>query len=142
LGFKNASQIRDLSAFSQRQHVDFLFGIKSRRKEGKALNMVPMKVSETDEDFILLMAGGDESFAQVSDSGSGIDDGNVSRIRKRDLKTRCVPAKFLEFGITNRNRASGSVKFDFHGLILPARMKRKTRRLGLPEPPRLHISRE
>jgi hypothetical protein len=114
LGFKNASQIRDLSAFSQRQHVDFLFGIKSRRKEGKALNMVPMKVSETDEDFILLMAGGDESFAQVSDSGSGIDDGNASRIRKRDLKTSGVSAKFLECGITNRKRASGSVKFDFH----------------------------
>jgi hypothetical protein len=60
-------------------------------------------VSETDKNIILLMAGGDESFAQISDSGSGIDDGNTSRIRKGDLKTRCVPAKFLEFGITNRN---------------------------------------
>jgi hypothetical protein len=73
-----------------------------------------MKVRETDENFILLMAGGDESFAQISDSGSGIDDGNVSRIRKRDLKTSCVPAKFLKLGITDRKRASGSVKFDFH----------------------------
>jgi hypothetical protein len=37
------------------------------------------------------MAGGDESFAQISDSGSGIDDGNASRIRKRDLKTSRIP---------------------------------------------------
>jgi hypothetical protein len=49
-----------------------------------------MKVSETDKNITLLMAGG-ESFAQVSDSGSGIDDGNASSIRKRDLKTSRIP---------------------------------------------------
>jgi hypothetical protein len=37
LGFKNSAQIRDLSAFSQGENVDFLAGVISRRKEGKTL---------------------------------------------------------------------------------------------------------
>ncbi len=85
--------------------------------QGKTLNMVPVKVSETDNDFILLMSGGDERFAQISDSGSGVDDGNSPRVRKGDCEASRIPTKFLKLGIANRGRASGSVKFDFHGSL-------------------------
>jgi len=76
--------------------------------------MIPVKVRETNENFILPMAGGDQSFAQISDAGSGVDDRDPSRIWKADLETRGVPAKFLKFGIANWDRAAGSVKFDLH----------------------------
>lgn len=113
-GGKNSSQIRDLTASAERENIDFLARIERRRKERKALNMIPMKVRETNENFILVMPGGDKRFAQISDAGSGVDDRDPSRIRKADLETRGVPAKFLKFGITNRDRAAGSVKFNFH----------------------------
>jgi hypothetical protein len=40
----------------------------------------------------------------------------------------------LEFGITNRNRAPGSVKFDFHSCDFFVD-EAQNRRVSLPEPP-------
>ncbi len=41
-----------------RQERDFLFGIVSRAKERKALDVVPVKVRERDTDLLLLVADG------------------------------------------------------------------------------------
>jgi len=58
LDFENLSQIADCLIPAERQQRDFLPGIIRRGKERKALNVVPVKVRERDDDLVLLMADG------------------------------------------------------------------------------------
>jgi len=62
LDFENLPQIGDCLVTAECQECDFLFGIISRGKERKALDVVPVKVRERDTDLLLLVADG----AQVS----------------------------------------------------------------------------
>jgi len=58
LDFENLPQIADCLIQAERQQRDFLPGIIRRGKERKALNVVPVKVRERDDDLVLLMADG------------------------------------------------------------------------------------
>src|SRR5206468_3984606 len=58
LDFENLPQILDCLVPAKRQERNFLFGIISRGKERKALDVVPVKVRERDTDLLLLMADG------------------------------------------------------------------------------------
>src|SRR5437762_13569472 len=58
LDFENLPQIANRLVPAERQERDFLPGIISRRKKRKALNVVPVKEGERDNDLILLVADG------------------------------------------------------------------------------------
>jgi hypothetical protein len=66
LDFENLPLIGDCLAPAERQQRDSLFGIISRSKERKALDVVPMKVCERDTDLFLLVADGAKVSAQIS----------------------------------------------------------------------------
>src|SRR5437016_11670022 len=66
LDFENLPQIANRLVPAERQECDFLPGIISRGEEGKALDVVPMKVGERNNDLVLLMANGEEVSAQIS----------------------------------------------------------------------------
>ena len=66
LDFENLPQIANRLVPAERQERDFLTGIVSRGKEGKALDVVPMKVGERDTDLFLLLADGAKVSAQIS----------------------------------------------------------------------------
>ena len=66
LDFENLPQIGDCLVPAERQKRDFLFGIISRRKKRKALDVVPVKMRERDTDLFLLVADGAKVSAQIS----------------------------------------------------------------------------
>ena len=101
LHFENLSQICHRLTAAQCEERDFLRGIISRRKEWKTLDVVPVKVRERDKDLILLVAHGAEIPAQVSQSRSGVDDGDA--IRVPDFQARGVATELLETRIANGN---------------------------------------
>lgn len=115
LNFEDFPQIGDGLPTAECQESDFLAGIIGRSKEGKALDVVPMKVGKRDEDLVLFVADGPEVLTQISHSGTGINDGNSVRIRERDLHARGIAAKLLETSIANRDGPPGTVKLKLHG---------------------------
>src|SRR5439155_38315 len=80
LDFENLPQIGDCLVPAERQQRDFLFGIISRGKERKALDVVPVKVRERDTDLLLLVADGAKVSAQISQSRAGVNDCDLVRI--------------------------------------------------------------
>ena len=86
---------------AERQERDFLTGIIGRGKERKALDVVPVKVRERDNDLFLLVADGEEVSAQISQSRAGVNDGDAVGIGERDLQTGGVAAEFLKTGIAD-----------------------------------------
>ena len=93
-------------------------GIISGSKEGKPLDVVPMKMSERDDDLILLVTDSPEVFTEISDSSTGVKDGNAVRIRERDLQAGSIAAELLETRIANRNRSPSTVELELHAIIL------------------------
>src|SRR6266403_3353537 len=76
LDFENLPQIANRLVPAERQERDFLPGIISRRKERKALDVIPVKVRERDNDLFLLVADGAKISAQISQSRARGNDGD------------------------------------------------------------------
>jgi len=85
LDFENLSQISDGLAMAEGQERDFLAGIISLGKERKALDVVPVKVRERDNNSFLLVPDGAEVSAQVSQSRARVDNDDAVCIGEGDL---------------------------------------------------------
>src|SRR6266403_3899206 len=115
LDFENLPQIGDCLVAAKRQERDFLFGIISRSKERKALDVVPVKVRERDTDLLLLVADGAKVSAQISQSRAGVNNGDLVRIG--DLQARRVAAELLKTGIADGNRPPRPIKLELHRIV-------------------------
>ena len=110
LDFKNLAQIPNCLIPAERQERNLLPGIISRGKERKALDVVPVKVRERDNDLILLVTDDAKVFAQVSQSRTRVYDGDSVRIGKRDLQAGGVAAEFLKAGIADGDGPPRTIK--------------------------------
>ena len=117
LDFENLPQIANRLVPAQRQQRDFLAGIISRGKERKALDVVPVKVSERDKDLFLLVADGEEVSAQISQSRARVNDGDAVGIGERDLQAGGVAAEFLKTGIADGDGSARTVKLELHTTV-------------------------
>src|SRR5438105_6009916 len=114
LDFENLPQIANRLGPAERQECDFLPGIISRGEEGKALDVVPMKVGERNNDLVLLMANGEEVSAQISQSRARVNDGDAVRIGERDLQAGSVATELLKPGIADRDGSARTIKLELH----------------------------
>jgi hypothetical protein len=73
LDFENLPQTPNCLVPAERQERNFLPGIISRGKERKALDVVPVKVGERDNDLFLLVADGAKVSAQISQSRARVN---------------------------------------------------------------------
>ena len=117
LDFENLPQIANRLVPAERQERDFSPGIISRRKKRKALDVVPVKVGEGDNDLILLVTDGEEVSAQISQSRARVNDGDAVRIGERDLQAGGVAAEFLKTGIANGDGSARAVKLELHTTV-------------------------
>src|SRR6476469_7271890 len=117
LDFENLPQIANRLVPAERQERDFLTGIVSRGKEGKALDVVPVKVGERDTDLFLLVADGEKVSAQISQSRARVNDDDAVRIGERDLQAGGVAAEFLKTGIANGDGSARAVKLELHTIV-------------------------
>jgi hypothetical protein len=115
LDFENLPQIADCLVTAERQQRDFLFGIISRGKERKALDVVPVKVRERDTDLLLLVADGAKVSAQISQSRAGVNDGDLVRIG--DLQAGGVAAELLKTGIADGDGSPRTIKLELHRIV-------------------------
>ena len=115
LDFENLPQIGDCLVAAECQECDFLFGIISRGKERKALDVVPVKVRERDTDLLLLVADGAKVSAQISQSRARVNDGDLVRIG--DLQARRVAAELLKTGIADGNGSARTIKLELHRIV-------------------------
>ena len=115
LDFENLPQIGDCLVAAECQECDFLFGIISRGKERKALDVVPVKVRERDTDLLLLVADGAKVSAQISQSRARVNNGDLIRIG--DLQARRVAAELLKTGIADGNGSPRTIKLELHGIV-------------------------
>ena len=121
LDFENLPQIADRLVPAERQEGDFLAGIVSRDKERKALDMVPMKVGESDSDLLLLVADGVEVAAQISQSRARVNNGDAVRIGEGNLQAGGVAAELLKAGITDGNGSARAIKLEPHRVVIHER---------------------
>ena len=117
MDFENLPQIGDCLVPAERQERDFLPGIISRCKEGKALDVVPVKVREDDKHLFLLVADGTKVSTQISQSRARVNDGDAVRISERDLQTRGVAPELLKTGIADRDGSPRTVKLELHRIV-------------------------
>src|SRR5437899_12466124 len=117
LDFENLPQIADGLVPAERQERDFLAGIISRGKERKALDVVPVKVAERDNDLFLLVADGEEVSAQISQSRARVDDGDAVGIGERDLQAGGIAAELLKTGIADGDGSARPVKLQLHTTV-------------------------
>src|SRR6267143_3576854 len=117
LDFKNLPQIPNCLVPAERQERNFLPGIISRGKERKALDVVPVKVRERDNDLFLLVADGAKVSAQISQSRARVNDGDAVRIGERDLQAGGVAAEFLKTGIADGDGSARTVKLELHTIV-------------------------
>jgi len=115
LDFENLPQIANCLVLAKRQERDFLFGIISRDKERKALDVVPVKVRERDTDLLLLVTDGAKVSAQISQSRAGVNDGDLVHID--DLQARRVAAELLKTGIADGDGSPRTVKLELHRIV-------------------------
>ena len=108
---KDLSQIADGLAPAEGENCDFLLGIIGRGEKGETLHVIPMKVSERDDQFVLVMSDRAHVPAEIAKPGSGVNNGDTICLRRRDLKARRVATKLLEASITNWDGAADAVKF-------------------------------
>src|SRR5438876_9922455 len=120
LDFENFTQIGDCLVAAECQERDFLFGIISRGKERKALDVVPVKVRERDTDLLLLVADGAKVSAQISQSSARVNDSDLIRIG--DLQARRVAAESLKTGIADGNGSPRTIKLELHATTPLAKM--------------------
>jgi hypothetical protein len=117
LNFENLPQIGNCLTPAERQERNFLAGIISWSEERKALDVVPVKVRERDDDLVLLVAHGAEVFAQISQSGARVNNGDAVGIGEHDLQTGGVSAELLKIRIANGDGSPRTVEFQPHGTI-------------------------
>jgi len=117
LNFENLPQICHCLVPAEGQERDFLRGIISRGKEWKALDVVPVKVRQRDDDLILLMADGAQVSAQVSQARARVNDRDAIRIGERDLQARGVAAEFLKTGVADRDGSTRTIKLQLHKIF-------------------------
>jgi len=117
LDFENLPQIANRLVPAERQERDFLPGIISWGKERKALDVVPVKVGERDNDLFLLVADGEEVSAQISQSRTRVKDSDAVRIGERDLQAGGVAAEFLKTGIADGNGPARTIKLELHTIV-------------------------
>src|SRR5207247_5129678 len=92
-------------------------GIISRGKERKALDVVPVKVRERDNDLFLLVADGAKISAQISQSRARVNDGDAVRSGERDLQAGGVATEFLKSGIAEGEGSRRTVKRYLHTIV-------------------------
>jgi hypothetical protein len=128
LDFENLPQIGDCLVAAECQDCDFLFGIISRGKERKALDVVPVKVRERNTDLLLLVADGAKVSAQISQSCARVNNGDLIRIG--NLQAGGVAAELLKTGIADGNGSPRTIKLELHGIVFmqlsPNRAKNRT----------------
>ena len=117
LDFENLPQIANRLVPAERQERDFFPGIISRRKKRKALDVVPVKVGERDNDLFLLVADGEKVSAQISQSRTRVKDSDAVRIGERDLQAGGVAAEFLKTGIADGNGPARTIKLELHTTV-------------------------
>jgi len=117
LDLKDLPQMANGLIPGKREEGDFLTGIIGRRKEGKALDVVPVKVRERDHDLFLLVPDGEEVAPQISQSRAGVNDGNAVGIGEGDLQAGGVTTELLKTSITDRDGSPRAVKFKFHKVV-------------------------
>jgi hypothetical protein len=117
LDFKNLPQIANCLVPADRQERDFLPAIISRSKERKALDVVPVKVREQDNDLFLLVADGAKVSTQISQSRARVNDGNTVRIGERDLQAGGVAAEFLKTGIADGDGSPRTIKLELQRIV-------------------------
>src|SRR3954471_1287419 len=89
---KNLPQIADALVLAKRENRDFLPGIIRRGEKGETLHVIPMKMSERDDELVfLLVADGAHVPAEIAKPSSGVNNMDTPRVRERDLKTVVVP---------------------------------------------------
>ena len=107
---KNLPQIANGLAPTERENRNFLLGIIRRREKWEALHVIPMKVSERDDQLILAMPDGVHVPAEIAKPGSGVNNGDTICVLKRNLKAGGVATKMLEASITDWSGAADTVK--------------------------------
>ena len=112
--FKDSSQISDGLPPAEGEYRDLLLGIIRRGEKRETLDVVPMKVSEPDEDLVLMVSYRVQVTTEIAKPRSGVNNGNTIRICGRDLKTGGVAAEFLEANVTDWDGAADTVKFELH----------------------------
>jgi hypothetical protein len=117
LDFENLPQIANCLVPAERQERDFLPGIISRGKKRKALDVVPVKVREHDNDLFLLVADGAKVSAQISQSRASVNDDNAVRIGQRDLQAGGVAAELLKTGIADGDGSPRTIKLELHRIV-------------------------
>src|SRR5213596_3981397 len=117
LDLENLPQIFNCLVPAERQERDFLLGIIGRGKERKALNVVPVKMRERDNDLFLLVADGAKVSAQISQSRARVNDGDAVRIGERDLHAGGVAAELLKTGIADGDGSTRTVKLELHTIV-------------------------
>jgi hypothetical protein len=70
-----------------------------------------MKVSEHDDQFLLVMSDRAHVPAEIAKPGSSVNNGDTICTRKRDLKAGGVAAEVLEASFTDWDGAADAVKF-------------------------------
>jgi hypothetical protein len=109
---KDLPQIADALVPAKRENGDFLPGIIRRGEKGETLHVIPMKMSERDDELVfLLVADGAHVPAEIAKPSSGVNNMDTPRIRERDLKTGGVAAELLEASVTDWDGTAGTVKF-------------------------------
>src|SRR5215831_4302600 len=108
---KDLPQIADGLASAERENRDFLLRVIRWSEEGETLQMIPMEVSERDDQLVLAMSDRAHVPAEIAKPSSGVNNGDTICIRRRDLKARRVAAELLEASITDWNGAADTVKF-------------------------------
>src|SRR4029077_3875460 len=93
---------------------NFFPGIISRGKKRKALDVVPVKVGERDNNFFLLVADGEEVPAQISQTRARVKNSDAVRIGECDLQAGGVAAEFLKTGIADGDGSARTVKLELH----------------------------
>src|SRR5262249_53488180 len=111
---KNLPEVANGPALAQGENRDILGGIVGRRKEGKALNVVPVKMGEGDDNLLLPMAHGHQILAEIPDPGARVKNGNRLRVGYSHAHTGAVGAKFLKAGITHGSGTARAIEFEFH----------------------------
>src|SRR5947208_4622320 len=117
LDLENLPQITNCLVPAERQERDFLTGIISRSKEREALDVVPVKVRERDNDLFLLVADGAKVSSQISQSRARVNDGDAVRIGERDLQAGGVAAELLKTGIADGDGSPRTIKLEFHRIV-------------------------
>ena len=107
-------QIADGLVPAKRENRDFLLWIICLGKKGEPLDVIPMKMSEADDQSVLMMSDSAQIPPEIAKPRAGINDGNAIRIRERNLKTGGVAAELLKAGITDWDGAASTVKFQLH----------------------------